>query len=72
MLIALRAILLVLFIAAPFGEPRTAADPYSVPAEFAVDGFLTCPEAGRVPGEADLWTAGERAVVRPATSGENA
>ena len=72
MLIALRAILLVLFIAAPFGEQRTAADPYRVPAEFAVDGFLTCPEAGHLPREADLLTAGERIVTRPATSGENA
>lgn len=72
MLIALRAILLVLFIAAPFGEQRTAADPYRVPAEFAVKGFLTCPEAERVPGEADTWTVGERATVRPATFAENA
>lgn len=72
MLIALRAILLVLFIAAPFGEPRTAADAYRVPAEFAVDGFLNCPEAGHVPGEADLWTAGERTVAGPAIPGENA
>ena len=71
MLIALRAILLVLFIAAPFGEPRTAAEPYRLPAEFAVDGFLTCPEAERAPGEAGLLTAGERSVTRPVTSGEN-
>jgi hypothetical protein len=70
MLIALRAILLVLFIAAPFGEPRTAADPYRVPAEFAADAVLSCPdiEPGQRAGEP--WTAGKRGFVRPGAVGD--
>lgn len=70
MLIALRAILLVLFIAAPFGEQRTAADAYRLPAGFAVDAVLTCPETEGVRHEIDAWIAGRGSVARPDTAGD--
>lgn len=69
MLIALRAILLVLFIAAPFGEQQTTADPYRLPAEFAVDAVQSCPEAEDRARAVETWTAGQGASG-PDTAGD--
>lgn len=70
MLIALRAILLVLFIAAPFGEQGTTTDPYRVPAEFAVDAVLSCPETGHEAPAVESWTAGQRVGAHPDIFGD--
>lgn len=70
MLISLRATLLVLFIAAPFGEHRTAADLRQPADDFAADAVLTCPLKARptvdgVPSEVDTWTAGKERTFAP-------
>ena len=69
MLIALRAILLVLFIAAPFGEQHTTADPYRLPAEFAVDAVQSCPEVEDGARVVETWTAGQ-GVSAPDAAGD--
>lgn len=67
MLIALRAILLVLFIAAPFGEQEPTADSHEVPAGFAADAVLSCPLSHDGQNLVGAWTttAGNRATAHP-------
>ncbi|HET6629618.1 MAG TPA: hypothetical protein VFG91_07575 [Woeseiaceae bacterium] len=72
MLIALRAILLVLFIAAPFGERRIEADVRPV-GDYAPDAALGCPVSPGAPLKVDTWDAApEGKAARPDGPGENA
>jgi hypothetical protein len=72
MLIALRAILLVLFIAAPFGERRIVADMRPA-VDYAPDAVLGCPVSPGAPLNVDTWDAApEGEADRPDVSGENA
>ena len=72
MLIALRTILLVLFIAAPFGERRIEADVRPV-ADYAPDAVLGCPVSPGTPLNVDTWDAAtDGKAARPDGSGENA
>jgi hypothetical protein len=66
MLITLRAILLTLFIAAPFGEHRSETNLQQVADDYVGDAVLTCPVA---PG---LRLELEHASVSPGSDGENA
>lgn len=72
MLIALRAILLVLFIAAPFGDRRIEADVRPV-ADYVPDAVLGCPDSPGAPLNVVTWDATpEGKAARPDGSGENA
>ncbi len=65
MLLAIRTILLALFIAAPFGEPPP---PPGLPLadDFAADAILTCPATDGVPHPLDAWTVdSEHAAAHP-------
>lgn len=75
MLIALRAILLALFIAAPFGEHAAEADLQEAADDYAHGAVLACPLTPGLPLDLDLdhWTAaGEHATADPDSSGEDA
>ncbi|HEX2138459.1 MAG TPA: hypothetical protein VHG33_01985 [Woeseiaceae bacterium] len=73
MLIALRAILLALFIAAPFGQDRSEAGLQRIADEAVDDAVLSCPVSPGTPLNVVRWTAGkERGGVNPDRSGGNA
>lgn len=59
MLITLRAILLALFVAAPFGEHRSEANLQQIDDGYVGDAVLTCPVTPGVPLDIDRWAAGK-------------
>ena len=71
MLITLRAVLLALFVAAPFGDHD--ANLQQIAEDYVGDAVLTCPVTPGMPLELDRWAADkERARVQPDGPGENA